>query len=410
MPFIYPPIKSLSTFPNAQDVTIDNVIRDKKFSYELGSYIIGKNKTFHGGINLKVPDGHAIQAVADGRIIAYRMTKDYQKIQTIEDGKSKELVFSNCFILIEHCFGKLDYVNLVNTKIETPYQDYNFYSLYMHLMPITGLNQQVKLPEWLVLDKQKNETLVRGSIISNAVPSFEKGFTKVNVTAKHTTTQKEIRISERELVTIDGKYYLNKPLEFYDTNTSAVNILDKFLNSEDVTVLTNQTAIPVKAGEILGFAGKSQGAGAFDADEQSFHFEIWAADKKIFENRAVNEYCSFINGLSSYTEKNSLFDNLDIRTLGYAYVKGRLYETVVFNGTKVNIRNRNCSRFKSAKSIEETKKALNISNSETYSSDADWLSKPENVWEIKQQSEFFNGDGSIKAEEVKKMLEQGLLW
>nr|WP_174505733.1 hypothetical protein [Acinetobacter sp. Marseille-Q1620] len=424
MKFIYPPIKNLSTSPNVKSLTFDDIYTDSTFSNELGSYIIGKNKTFHGGINLTVPKGYAVQAVADGRIIAYRMGSSYQKIETEENGKKLQVEFSNCFILIEHDFDQFEYIKFPSgTIITNPYEGYKFYSLYMHLMPEDDVNNQVKLPDWLVLDKKKNELIPRGEEIVPKVPNFNKGFANVSVLVKqnNSTTNKSIKISERDVVEIDGKYYTNKPLQWYDNqNATQVAILDKFKNASIVT-LSDSDAIPVTAGEIIGYAGKSQGKELFDTQSDAIHFEIWISDKTFIEyNSMLNEHCAYApKGSSLEADKLKVISNLDQRSLGYSYLKlpARNVELEFFSFDDedpsgiLNVMIRKKGNYaKISDTVAKFQTGLNITSVLTLYTDADWTKKPVDAWQIIKQEDFFNADGSIKEAEVKIIIANNIDW
>ncbi len=79
-----------------------------------GFFPIGRLNSWHGGIHIE-SSSSKVRAVADGRIIAYRITED------LLTEKERDKKYSNSFILIQHNF-------------ETPKkQKLRFYSLYMHL-------------------------------------------------------------------------------------------------------------------------------------------------------------------------------------------------------------------------------------------------------------------------------------
>ena len=91
-----------------------------------GFFPLGVNNTWHGGIHIE-DFGTQIRAIADGRIIAYRIPKDYLTEKGNENAK-----YSNGFILIQHNF-------------ETPQKiKFHFYSLYMHLQPKTEMEKNKK--------------------------------------------------------------------------------------------------------------------------------------------------------------------------------------------------------------------------------------------------------------------------
>ncbi|QQY82477.1 hypothetical protein JJL45_00350 [Tamlana sp. s12] len=82
-----------------------------------GFFPLGVHNTWHGGIHLE-GIGTKVRAIADGRIIAYRIPEDY-----ILEKYSTDAKYSNGFILIQHDFETPKKVKL------------RFYSLYMHLQP-----------------------------------------------------------------------------------------------------------------------------------------------------------------------------------------------------------------------------------------------------------------------------------
>jgi len=98
-----------------------------------GKYPIGAHNAWHGGIHLEGVY-KPVQCIAQGRIIAYRFTKEYKK--TIIN--NTDHLYSNGFILIQH-----DYKSKEKQKM-------TFYSLYHHLMPESDINTQKKsVPKFL---------------------------------------------------------------------------------------------------------------------------------------------------------------------------------------------------------------------------------------------------------------------
>ncbi|MDM8160169.1 hypothetical protein QUH73_10125 [Labilibaculum sp. K2S] len=87
----------------------------KGASNRTGYYPIGRMNTWHGGIHYE--GSNPIKAIADGKIIAYRVPEKYY--EQISDGKKSW--YSNAFVLIQH-----DYVSPKELKM-------TFYSLYNHL-------------------------------------------------------------------------------------------------------------------------------------------------------------------------------------------------------------------------------------------------------------------------------------
>ncbi|WP_062054332.1 hypothetical protein [Aquimarina longa] len=82
-----------------------------------GFYPVGSSNTWHGGIHIE-DFGTNVSAIADGRIIAYRIPEKY-----LHEKDNKDIKYSNGFILIQHHYKTPKGVAL------------RFYSLYMHLQP-----------------------------------------------------------------------------------------------------------------------------------------------------------------------------------------------------------------------------------------------------------------------------------
>ncbi|MFL1897288.1 hypothetical protein ACJRPK_16410 [Aquimarina sp. 2-A2] len=99
-------------------------IKDRYYGHsnQFGFFPIGRLNSWHGGIHIEY--SRVVRAIADGRIIAYRLTEDY--LTEKDTGRN----YSNSFILIQHNF-------------ETPEKKkLRFYSLYMHLKPKKTLEKE----------------------------------------------------------------------------------------------------------------------------------------------------------------------------------------------------------------------------------------------------------------------------
>ncbi len=81
-----------------------------------GYYPLGLNNLWHGGIHLYSP-ARPIRCIADGKVIAYRITKE----DVFNSPYNRNKTYSNCFVLVEHTF------------VSPKEQEINFYSLYMSL-------------------------------------------------------------------------------------------------------------------------------------------------------------------------------------------------------------------------------------------------------------------------------------
>jgi len=148
-----------------------------RFNSKFGKYLVGEENTWHGGIHIE-GEGTPIQAIADGRVIAYRFTNDYKTVDKTENlvktgntstsnnsatGKYK---YSNCFVLIQHDFeiAKNVYENkgLENETVTQEKEYVTFYSLYNHLLPINQVEENSKLDIASFLGKQ--ETKIKQSV------------------------------------------------------------------------------------------------------------------------------------------------------------------------------------------------------------------------------------------------------
>lgn len=151
---------------------------DLKFRNSFGRYLITNFNTWHGGIHLEGANKQ-IRAIADGRIIGYRLKKQYlfeeetnSMVSTKENEASSEndnckekkgFNYSNSFMLLQHDIPlsrtTVEKDNKGNDveKIEKKYV--TFYSLYNHLMCLDELKKKKKQEE-IPIFLQKEETKV----------------------------------------------------------------------------------------------------------------------------------------------------------------------------------------------------------------------------------------------------------
>ncbi|HHW4403910.1 TPA: hypothetical protein ACUNCG_004581, partial [Aeromonas hydrophila] len=110
--------------------SLDEFIK-KTNGLKSGTFPIGRNRIWHGGIHFSQSGGWhpsgAVRAIADGEIVAYRLaTKPAKATRSTEEGKPEgkiDLYTSPSFCLVRHCY-------------EAGEQNKNrltFYSLYMHI-------------------------------------------------------------------------------------------------------------------------------------------------------------------------------------------------------------------------------------------------------------------------------------
>ncbi|MFC5708023.1 N-acetylmuramidase domain-containing protein [Aeromonas eucrenophila] len=112
-----------------------------------GHYLLGNHNKWHGGIHISdksapwCKDKYPIRAIADGKVVAFRMMEDY----LTSEFQGESLRYSNCFCLVQHEYCEIN----AETKAKN---EFTFYSLYMHLLPWS----QYQTAEKLVLKKNWN--------------------------------------------------------------------------------------------------------------------------------------------------------------------------------------------------------------------------------------------------------------
>ena len=157
--------------------------KDLKFKNSFGRYLISNFNTWHGGVHIENPKSE-IFAIADGRIIGYRIQNEYifeeettSKVSTkpsntsenntsessTAETKKKGYNYSNSFMLLQHdvllssITKKKDAEGNDTESVEQKYV--TFYSLYNHLMPVSELETMSKLPNFL----KKEEVAITAS-------------------------------------------------------------------------------------------------------------------------------------------------------------------------------------------------------------------------------------------------------
>ncbi|MGY3942911.1 hypothetical protein [Aeromonas tecta] len=112
-----------------------------------GHYLLGNHNKWHGGIHISdksapwCKDKYPVRAIADGKVVAFRMMEDY----LTSEFQGESLSYSNCFCLVQHEYCEIN----PETKAKN---EFTFYSLYMHLLPWS----QYQIAEKLVLKKNWN--------------------------------------------------------------------------------------------------------------------------------------------------------------------------------------------------------------------------------------------------------------
>ncbi|MCF7455241.1 hypothetical protein [Vibrio sp. A1-1] len=113
-----------------------------------GRYLIGQGYGWHSGIHLTskmLPWGKGlrpIQAMLDGKIVAFRINPDY----LTSTYQEKEFKYSNNFVLIEH-----EAVNPEDNE-----DVFKFYTLYMHLAPPSDIGANSSITTRYRLQERRN--------------------------------------------------------------------------------------------------------------------------------------------------------------------------------------------------------------------------------------------------------------
>lgn len=137
-----------------------------------GHYLLGNHNKWHGGIHISdksapwCKDKYPVRAMADGKVVAFRMMKDY----LTSEFQGESLRYSNCFCLVQHEYCEVN----AETKAKN---EFTFYSLYMHLLPWG----QYQSTEKLILKKGWNAR--------NSVPDAEQA--RANTTLPRFTLPKD---------------------------------------------------------------------------------------------------------------------------------------------------------------------------------------------------------------------------
>lgn len=120
----------------------------KGASNRTGYFPVGRLNTWHGGIHFE--GDRAIKAIADGKIIAFRVPKTYLT-ETINGRTAR---YSNGFVLIQH-------------EYESPKgQQLTFYSFYNHLLALEEM-KGIKIPDIFKGERYKVKATANDSLEAN---------------------------------------------------------------------------------------------------------------------------------------------------------------------------------------------------------------------------------------------------
>ncbi|MCF6350612.1 MAG: M23 family metallopeptidase [Flavobacteriaceae bacterium] len=131
------------TYP-LKEITKENIDSKLGSNNQYGKYPIGIYNAWHGGIHLEGAKKELL-AIADGRIIAYRLAEE-EKEESIDSeiDNEKKYNYSNSFILIQHDYKSPEGLEMI------------FYSVYHHLLSKKGIEVAgLKLPKILTQTELK---------------------------------------------------------------------------------------------------------------------------------------------------------------------------------------------------------------------------------------------------------------
>ncbi len=257
-----------------------------------GWYPVGRNGFWHGGTHI---DGNfPVHAVADGELIAYRVSEDYidpESLSKYPVGGNEipivEFPISDNFVLTKHSFTPPEMKPIV------------FYVLYMNLLPFNPLKKQISkkqkaLPVFFQsrffvknnattkkagLDIHDNGlSSVIGSVPAGAEVFFENPH---EVAEDHQLKPEAVQAIYKKITgyELNGKPHDLSGYIVVDPSTIEVK---KRIDYETDKVVTK--TIPLKRGDIIGFPG---GNGALE-NETSVHMEIFIKDEESYT--ALKQY------------------------------------------------------------------------------------------------------------------------
>ncbi|UZW60197.1 M35 family metallo-endopeptidase [Lysobacter enzymogenes] len=247
-----------------------------------GTFPVSSNHFWHGGLHFKTPTGgatggFAVQAVARGRIVAYRLNDDWQTYEPVAGTVHK---FSSSFVLIKHDLEH-NYRPDPAFPNEKLFGKYRFYSLYMNLLPKAQLQAKARLPWFLCSNRVDPPALVGKRGAECLYQDSKNGMVQLKIGATSHWVPRNM-VATR---TVAGalKYFLTDPLGFsYNRDPSTFK----------PGIQTNAVVpcnIKVEAGDIIGYPGGVTVGTSFV--DELLHFETFVNDADI----------AFADNTSTYT-------------------------------------------------------------------------------------------------------------
>jgi hypothetical protein len=256
-----------------------------------GTFPVGVNRFWHGGVHLK--GTKPIRAVAEGTIVAYRLNTDFtdSALDTLIRNSTPRAPhpkagskptpprqFSGSFVLIRHECERNNGANPVNR-----YTGAHFYSLYTNLMPARQLHDKALLPPFVTTgENMLPVSALRGDEVTVlAVNGDAHRMAKVRVTDVNGGNTVDgwvehmyLDLDPAKPLAVSAKVRLSYPVSaVYGCHPSE----RKWRKLDSARAIGH----PVRAGEVIGYAGKTDGRSGVLPD--SFHFEIFAADNGLLK-------------------------------------------------------------------------------------------------------------------------------
>jgi hypothetical protein len=131
-----------------------------------GSFPIGTNKIWHGGVHFKPPDSNRkVYAAASGTIVAARLGSD----TTIENDPE---FGSQRFVLVRHCvYWKQQTDSAGGEQINYAVDPAYFFTLYMHLAPVANIDDvDNNNPPWVNYWRRRNAGASANAVFCPNVP------------------------------------------------------------------------------------------------------------------------------------------------------------------------------------------------------------------------------------------------
>lgn len=294
-----------------------------------GQYLLGSNGQWHGGIhisNVAAPwceSEHPIRAIADGRVIAYRMNPEVLTSSIF----GSALNYSNNFCLIEHHYLA---ENTAAGANQGKKNQLKFYSLYMHLAPQTPIQYYEIIEErsrYARADFVQNSAgqscyepntayveigagcqfkkLGEQKEVKSTMSDHTETFEKIEIMAggaKRTCpdsalANKEVDATEGQQVWIVWDQSAFRSASF---TPGGMSWLPE--SSSELTVVSESQPIQVKAGDPIGFLGDYEIPVDMKGNKKSLkqaHIELFTEDEAGLKSLLNNE-AGIIGSAASY--------------------------------------------------------------------------------------------------------------